>query len=586
MKHSFLLLLVVALLLASCEQASIAEREQVANLATLQASTPSVTPTNTATPTLTPLPSATPTVGPTFTPTPTLLPSPTPLPPTPTPVAALANFSLCNQSAGDQLSGRFSMQVTAITTTVEADFDRVVLALRIPGDSVAPHASARCVAPDLQGGPFVLRVDLNSWLRDQAFSDSRLDQTITLSGTQALTNLAFEVPTNASTGAALVATLKEPRPFRLTYSNTPPQLTLEVAHDAPAGTADMLNQASQGVAQPAAPIYYLRDGDIWSFNNGQPTNLTDTPVSETALSVDTDRKLIAYCRAQPGTETGDARATSALWLMDLDGKNQRLLSDRGRTCAEPAFAPDGQTVAYTVDEGGAIPPRLSIYTVALERGQARLITSPNDEWSRFNPQWLDNNRLAYVAAAEDGRSTLFIRSGEGIEADVGSRLVVGDRYRALGRMLVADDGAAIAVEALRATQPGADLVLLDANGRERATIGAGYWNRPMAWGSDNTLYYLKTTCAADAVQSYELYARGSNGSEQLVALGNTTGAIGEMSVIRNGIAYVTMPQAPLGPRGPLNVDRFSASTLWFWDLGAGPRSKLVEADRAILVVGP
>ncbi|HEX9374300.1 MAG TPA: hypothetical protein VF897_25015, partial [Roseiflexaceae bacterium] len=133
MNRHYALALCLCLLLifaAGCEQTSIAEQEQIKSFQTLQASTPSATPPPSATPSSTPTPSPTPTLGPSSTPTqappPTPSPAPTvtPLPPTPTPNPALANFSLCTQTAGTADGGRFSARITTITTTLQPAFER------------------------------------------------------------------------------------------------------------------------------------------------------------------------------------------------------------------------------------------------------------------------------------------------------------------------------------------------------------------------------------------------------------------------------------------------------------------------------
>jgi hypothetical protein len=112
----------LALALSACGPLSIAEQERIRDPQTIEALTPTATPlppTDTPVP---PSPTPTATPGPTATPVPptaTPVPSPTPLPPTPTPNPALAQFSLCNQSAGNPTGGRFSMRVTAFTTTFD-----------------------------------------------------------------------------------------------------------------------------------------------------------------------------------------------------------------------------------------------------------------------------------------------------------------------------------------------------------------------------------------------------------------------------------------------------------------------------------
>jgi hypothetical protein len=475
--------------------------------------------------------------------------------------------------------------------TISPAFERVVLALQLSSDSTPPAAAARCVAASPDQNAFEVQVAFDGWLRDQLFSASQLTRTITLSGTTALKSLAFRVEPGAGAGATLVAGVAEPLPYRLAYEASPPRFVLDVAKRSLLGAAsNPLAVSSSADARPANPIVYLLDGDIWTYTNGQATNLTNSPEVETALAVQGGGTMVAFCRAQRGTDAGDARATSTLWTMNRSGGNQQELATEGRTCAEPAFSPDGQTIAFTVNEGGATPPRLSIYTVPAAGGAARRLTSPTDEWSRFGPQWLDNNRLVYAAAAEDGRSTLFLARINGGEEDIGARLVVGDRYQALGVPLVAPDGSAIAVEGLRATDSGADLVILDTNGVERATVGKtdgkGFWQRPVAWGADNTLFYLSTSCASEVVQEYTLHARPVVGTDRVIAAGTTTGGFGQFRAPGAGLAYVTLDRAPAGPRGPLAVDRFSPSALWYWDTGAGSRARLVEAPRAIGELAP
>src|SRR6266542_3526896 len=154
MNRHYALALCLCLLLifaAGCEQTSIAEQEQIKSFQTLQASTPTQAPP----------------------PTPSPAPTVTPLPPTPTPNPALANFSLCTQTAGTADGGRFSARITTITTTLQPAFERVTIGLAVPGDSAPPHATARCLsASDDPGGAasgYSLLIDLDGWLHDDAF---------------------------------------------------------------------------------------------------------------------------------------------------------------------------------------------------------------------------------------------------------------------------------------------------------------------------------------------------------------------------------------------------------------------------------
>jgi len=606
--HALVLLCCLILLFATgCEQTSIAQQEQIKSFETLQASTPSTTPIPTETPTPTATPTHTPTVGPSPTPTITPTPTPTPpptataLPPTPTPNPALANFSFCNQVAGEADGGRFSARITGITTTIEPAFERVTIGLAVPRDSAAPHARARCLSavdqpPGTAADGYILHVDLDDWLHDDSFRTTSISPTRALSGTTALKSLAYRFEQNAASGATLAFGLEQARPFRLTLEKDPYRLVLEVARSGAIGANnDMLSLPASG-AGPASPLFYLQEGDIWKYAGGNKTNLTkdargDSYGDITAIAAHSAARRVAFCAIAPGADVGDQLAPSVLWSIDLDGKNPQALAVRSRTCAEPTFTPDGKTIAFVADETGATPARLSIWTVATGGGGEQRITPAQDEWSRFGPQWLDNSRLVYAAAAEDGRSTLFVRAANGAEQDIGADLVKGERYQSLGRPMAAPDGSAIAVEGLRANAVGADLLLIDANGAalpSQGQIGTGYWNRPLAWSADGTLFYLSTSCASEVAQGYTIHSRAlADGADKPIAVGTTLGGFGQFTALDKGLAYVTLTRSPPGPRGPLAMERVSPSALWFWDIGgSGARGSLAEAKSAIGSIAP
>lgn len=614
---SFLIIPFVALALTACEQFSIAEQERIREIETVEASTPTITPippTNTPTP-LPPTPTSTP--GPTPTPlppTPTATPTPTPLPPTPTPNPILAQFSLCNQQAGDPTSGRFSMRVTAITTTVDAFFERLELTLDVPADSAQPHASARCrpasAVPQTIGeievaGAYQIEVQFDGWLHDDAFRASLATRTVPLSGTQIMRAAAFRVPSSATTGAQLVIGVDQPLPFRIRLENNPLRLVIDVATSGPVSQAsDLLRIPAGTAAAPAAPIFYVADGDIWRISNGAPENVTERLRAGqfgdvTALATRPNARVIAFCATAPGTVTADATAASTLWVLELDSGSIRQLTPppRGRSCVDPVMSPDGTTIAYAVDEAGVSPPQLRIFSVQVFPGAPAVVLTPSgDEWSRYAPQWLDDARLIYAAIAEDGRRTLFLRESDGTELDIGMALLVSGaggqrsaRYDGFGRPMAAPDGSAIAVEAFRIDGSGADLLILNRSGAEierLSPIAAGFWNRPVAWSADGTLYYLSTACASDAVYEYTLHARNADGADRVLAAGIAAGGLGTFTAHQNALAYVTFDRLPEGAAGPLRVAPDEPAALWYWDLAGNARVRLVETDRAIIALAP
>jgi hypothetical protein len=608
-RHRALALLgcLVLIFATGCEQTSIAQQEQIKSFETLQASTPSTTPSPTETPTptatLTPTPTVGPSPTPTITPTPTSTPPPTatPLPPTATPNPALANFSLCDQIAGEADGGRFSAKIIGITTTIEPAFERVTIGLAVPSDSAPPHARTRCLSaadepPGTAASGYVLHIDLAGWLHDDAFRTTTISPTRALSGTTVLKNLSYHFDQNAASGATLAFGMEQALPFHLTLEKDPYRLVLEVGKAGAIGANNDMLSLPASSARPSMPVFYLQEGDVWKYLDGKTTNLTkdargDNYGDVTAIAASQASGRVAFCAIAPGADVGDQLAPSVLWSTDLDGKDAQALAVLGRTCAEPTFAPDGKVIAFVADETGATPARLSIWTVATSGGDEQRVTPAADEWSRFGPQWLDGSRLVYAAAAEDGRSTLFVRTANGAEQDIGADLVKGDRYQALGRPLAAPDGSAIAIEGLRANADGADLLLIDATGAalpSQGQIGSGYWNRPLAWNADGTLFYLSTACASEVAQSYTIHSRVlKDGTDKLIAAGTTLGGIGQFAAIDTGMAYITLTRAPAGARGSLSIERTSPSALWFWDIGgSGARGKLADAQSAIGDIAP
>jgi len=491
-----LLVLPLALLLAlsACDLTTVGETEQIANIETIRAGTPSPTATPTATPTPSPTATATPTVGPTAT------PSPTPLPPTPTPNPALLGFGFCDQRVGP-LDGRFSARLLAADASGAPAFEQVTLRFELAPGSAPLGAMADCapvtdldaqVAADLEGA-YALRVRLPGWLRDEAFRSSPITATLTFSGTRLLTGARLLPAADPDAGVDLLIGLPEPLPFRLTVERNPTRLTLAVARSSPivAASDQLRAPTSGGPPDLDGPAFIIFDGDIWRVEAGQrdagpglapvaagATNLTASPDTETALAVSPDGARVAFCRSAPGLDPADAElpVPGVLWIMNADGSGARPLAQVGVGCADPAFSPDGARVAFAVDETGVTPIQRTLYAVPLEGGRPQRLIDGSDEWSRFAPQWLEGGAVIFAAEAQDGRSTLFLRNPRGEISDVGASALVNDTgeaiYRALGRPLAAPDGSRFAVEALRNDGLGADLLVFDAGGGILEVIGA------------------------------------------------------------------------------------------------------------------
>ncbi|MBX0327380.1 hypothetical protein K2Z83_06780 [Oscillochloris sp. ZM17-4] len=481
--------LVLALILSGCELSSVSDSEQIANVETIRAGTPSATATATVTLTPTTTTTSTATVGPSPTATVTPTATETPLPPTPTPNPALTGFSFCNQATAGS-SGRFSAQLTDVAASGSPAFEQVTFRFDPGPDSAPVHAGASCVsASDAlstdgiveTASPYILRVELPGWLRDERFRTSAITQTLAFTTTRTIRGASLVTSADPVAGATLLIGIDQALPYRLSVQRNPTRLTIAVARSSPIVSSSDTLQIPAGGGKPtlAGPAFFLYDGDIWRLDDagGAPKNLTDSPESETALAVSPDGARLAFCRAAPGLDPAEASLAvpGALWTMSASGGDAKPLSQVGVSCADPAFSTDGDTVAFAVDETGALPTQRAIFTVPAAGGTPQRAQAVGDEWSRSAPQWLAGGALIYAAQAEDGRSTLFLRAPGGEVIDVGAPILVGDgmtaRYRGFGRPLASPDGSRVAVEALRSDTPGADMLILAADGSLLDTLG-------------------------------------------------------------------------------------------------------------------
>jgi Tol biopolymer transport system component len=612
----FLVLLALAWILSSCGLGSVAQEEEIVNIETIIAGTPSATPS--------PLPTATDT--PTVTPTqPTSTPTLTPFPPTPTANPALQGFSYCNQQTGQDELGRFSARMSTIQSQGFPAFERIAFDFELAAESAPINARAQALSArdftlttgePVAPGSYVLEIELPGWLHDEPFETSVLSQTFTFTNTAIATSASLRADPDDPAGAVISIGLNEPVIYRLALGQDGTQLQAEIARESSlVVSSDQLTLSTGGGAAPNRPVFFLLDGDIWRADETGVFSLTQTLRDETSLAVSPDGSQVAFCRAQDIDldPRSDMRVVpSDLWLMRADGTGEQRLAALGVNCADPAFSPDGSQVAFSVAEQVTAPGQASIWLVPTAPDEPLTITGSitdteivtagraqrvagGDEWGRFGPAWISNDRLIYAATAPDGRSTLFLRAlSEARERDIGASLLLPGSeeaegasarnmgvplYRALGAPLVSPDGMRIAVAALREDQPGADLLLLDANGQQQDTISDGYRTTPLAWSSEGELIYMTTACPSTLVHDYTLFQRGSTGGDRVLVAGKTLGALGDMARVAESLIFITGERARPGIRNVGDIAPQTATDLWAWNLDTGSRRIIYRAEQ-------
>ena len=149
--------------------------------------------------------------------------------------------------------------------------------------------------------------------------------------------------------------------------------------------------------------------------SGKLTQLTSGAYSESDADWSADGRQVVFVSNRE--QESDATYRTDLWLVDAGNTDKgtsllRLTNDE-RTKSEPAFSPDGRSIAFLVAEDGVYgAPHVAVMPAT--GGAARVLTAPLDRWVndfRFSAdgQWiyftyenLGGNQLARVRPA-DGR---------------------------------------------------------------------------------------------------------------------------------------------------------------------------------------
>jgi hypothetical protein len=561
------------------------------------------TPVAAATPrawaTATPIPTITPTIARASTATPTSIAtparsSPTPfeaVPPSSSPLAR-TDDGYCRRTFGAPSAARFSarlrdVQVRAAnnSTDVVLQFDDVAGVLH--GVAGCQWAGAWPQTNDLGAvvapGPAFIALDLADWAHDEAFAASIVTDTLAMqqAPTPAVATLppsdgggaggptiAMSANSLDSRGVLLGIGLGEPRAFAIRVEND--QVIVSIANEDAAPfppVNDPLGEA-QGTSAAEQTLFLVQDDALFRLNTSgaQPVSTTLTMV--TGLAVNGTGTQLAVC-----ANASDGSDHQALWLLNADGENERILADIGG-CAEPVFSVDGDTVAFVAPAANGTT-RSTVWTVPVTSGELTPVHPTWDQWTRSAPRWLSGDRLLYHAADENGARVLLINENGG-EREVSARLLTGTAYRGVGAFVIDSEQDLIVVQALHAADDGDDLAILRADGSVVATEQRGFRQQPLGF-TDDGLLYLTIECPSDTVQLYALRRRTADGVIETLLRGNTAHTIDVAVVQNDALLYV---------RAPADESTTQGSDIWLLANGGATRSRVHRSQTRITHIAP
>ncbi len=142
---------------------------------------------------------------------------------------------------------------------------------------------------------------------------------------------------------------------------------------------------------------------------------------------------IAYILVQRGVDN----TRYSLDVADVDGNNPQSLLTSSEPIMSPTWSPDGREIAYVSFER----KRAQIYTVSVETGQRRLLTS----FSGINgaPAWSPDKRQLAVVLSKSGSPKIYtvdLSSGQLTQLTFGDAIDTEPRYSPDGRFILFTSG--------------------------------------------------------------------------------------------------------------------------------------------------
>lgn len=143
--------------------------------------------------------------------------------------------------------------------------------------------------------------------------------------------------------------------------------------------------------------------DIYMLDlaTGEITQLTDAPENEVEPAISPDGTQIVYGRTRLDWSGQD------LYLMNVDGTNQRLLVSMDGIATSPAWSPDGSQIVFYVTQAS----RFRIYTVSPDGGEPRQLIEGtlND----MMPSWSPDGTHLVFTSDRSGQADLYLASADG-----------------------------------------------------------------------------------------------------------------------------------------------------------------------------
>lgn len=217
------------------------------------------------------------------------------------------------------------------------------------------------------------------------------------------------------------------------------------------------------------------ESDIYTINvdGSQEKRLTNSPGLDAFPGWSPDGQRIAF--------VSDRTGTWEIYVMDDDGSQQRPLTNTPEDESVPTWSPDGEKIAYTTDMIGDDP---KIWVMNADGSGRRQLASGS--WPSWSP---DSKQIVYTVYSNAGVGRLLVMNADGSNQErVGGSFIERFTGRADAEEPAwSPDGERIAFVS-NVGMDNAEIYVMKVDGSERTRLtdipGGDHW--PPTWSADGT----------------------------------------------------------------------------------------------------